>query len=228
MKMSILAISSVLLISGCATTSSLPPEKQREYSLLVPAENTGGMVNSTMISNIDGQSFHSLAGTTQDVLPGQHNIAITSCFNGGRNCIGRNYAFATKAGLAYVFRGPDGIEVYDRFNMKQPLDTLARYQGSFIPEAEARKLAEEAAAAAQAAVMERRKKDLPKVRKIGTNICQEQKGGIVYSGFVEALAEEKVQIRISSAYHKGIIKVKQEGFTPSIIWDSPLNWDLCE
>lgn len=111
-----------IIFSGCAT--SIPPEQQKNYSLLIPKENTGGMVNSTMISKIDGESFYSLAGTSQDVLPGKHEITVTSCFNGSSaNCPERHYTLDTKAGLVYVFKGRD-VEIYDRFNDRKLLDTL--------------------------------------------------------------------------------------------------------
>jgi hypothetical protein len=111
-----------IVLSGCA--SSLPPEQQKNYALLVPEERTGGLVNSTMISAIDGESFYSLAGGTQDVLPGKHEITIRSCFNGSStNCPERHYTLETKAGLAYIFQGQD-ILVFDRFNRAQPLEIL--------------------------------------------------------------------------------------------------------
>jgi hypothetical protein len=119
-RISFAAIFAVTL-SGCATTIS--PEEQKNYSRLVPKENTGGMVNSTMISKIDGESFYSMAGTAQEVLPGKHQITITSCFGSSSNCRDRYYALETKAGFIYVFKGND-VDVYNRFETSKRLETL--------------------------------------------------------------------------------------------------------
>ena len=78
------------------------------------------------------------------------------------------------------------------------------------------------------AILERRKRELPAVRRIGARICQERDRGVVYVGYVEGMTEEKVQIRIADAIFPGAPGVKPAGFTPTIIWESPLQWDLCE
>jgi hypothetical protein len=78
------------------------------------------------------------------------------------------------------------------------------------------------------ATANRRKQNLPLVRKIGAKICQERQGNIIYVGYVESMTDEKVQIRISDAYYKSNSNVHVNNNSSSIIWDSPLNWDLCE
>jgi hypothetical protein len=67
-------------------------------------------------------------------------------------------------------------------------------------------------AKALAIVTERRKNNLPLVRKIGARICQEQ-GRVITVGYVESLAAEKVQIRISEAYLKDSRNVHPGGFS---------------
>lgn len=78
-----------------------------------------------------------------------------------------------------------------------------------------------------AEAQEQRVRNQPLVRKIGAHICKEQ-GAIVYAGYVEKIAEDKVQIRVSTAVMKQNRFVSPAGFQPSIIWDDPTNWDLCE
>ena len=78
-------------------------------------------------------------------------------------------------------------------------------------------------------------KNLPLMRKIGAKICQpgtvnvgQEQMRVVSVGYVEGIADEKVQIRISSAYFEKHPNLSPGGFTPSIIWDNPMNWDLCK
>lgn len=241
------------VISGCAT-NSMQPEMQKNYALLVPVEN-----HSSMVSAIDGESFSSLSGATRDVLPGTHSVKITTCAGMG-NCADRYFTFEAKAGLAYEFISSRAITVFDRFDRKKQIDTLVQKDNRignspFIPTKEAQQYQadllnqqNDANEAKQAAIIERRKQNLSKVNKIGARICQDRsaKAGsrynlnYVYVGFVEALAEDKVQIRVTDAiakasvpnpYASGITSSKStrpDDFSPAVIWDSPLNWDLCE
>lgn len=230
------------MVSGCAT-SSIPPERLKEYALLKPAEKTGGIVDATAIIEVDGKSVWNLSGSTEDVLPGRHNIHINTCFDGAKTCSQRIYSFTAQAGLKYVFRSPNQIEVFDRFNLKQPLYNLTQRGGSalFITPEEAKQIDDanqkvlaaqmdvqnKAQAAAQLALTERRKKNVPLVRKIGARVCQERERGMIYVGYVEGLAEEKVQIRYSESHAKGST-YQANGFQPTIVWDSPMNVDICE
>ncbi len=219
----------VTALTGCASAPPLPLEKQKEYALLLPREN-----NSTMISMIDGVGHGSLSGKGVDVLPGERSIAIATCFGSANNCATRYYKFYAEAGLEYRFVSTNSIDVYSRFEPTNLVDKLVAYRGTFSSstkvqqEVAKRQQAElEAKAAIDLATNERRKRDLPSVRKIGARICQERQG-VDYIGFVESLASEKVQIRISNAFFKSNPNIIPGGFVPSIVWDSPLHWDLCE
>lgn len=240
-------------ISGCAT-NSMPPEMQKNYALLVPVEN-----HSSMIAAIDGESFSSLSGATRDVLPGTHSVKITTCAGMG-NCADRYFTFEAKAGLTYEFISSRAITVFDRFDRKKQIDILVQKEirignSPFIPsndaqqyQAELIKQQDDENAAKKAAIIERRKQNLSKVNKIGARICQDRSANAsshntlnyVYVGYVEALAEDKVQIRVADAIAKGSVpnpyasgitsskNTRPEDFSPAVIWDSPLNWDLCE
>lgn len=245
----ILALLSILF-SGCAT-NSISPEKQKELALVKLGEFKG---SSAAINDIDGTAmldlFHNKID--RDVLPGKHKVRISVCRNG---CVQQYYSFEAKAGLAYILK-PGEIEVVDRFNLNNNVETLKQIRGASTispyytsdelkllnaerekqydelkqRESELKQRETEAAAAALAVVTERRTKNLPLVKKIGARICQE-KTEYVYVGYVESIANDKVQIRISDSYRKSTTryqKSRPDGFSPSIIWDSPMNWDLCE
>ncbi len=64
-------------------------------------------------------------------------------------------------------------------------------------------------------------------RKIGARLCR-QEGLSTVIGYVEALADEKVQIRISESYLTKMPGYQAGDFQQRIIWDYPDNWLLCE
>jgi len=77
-------------------------------------------------------------------------------------------------------------------------------------------------------------KDLPQIRKIGAQICKRGMVQVGYGqmevvsvGFVEGITDDKVQIRVARAYFASTPSLSPGGFSPSIIWDYPMNWDLC-
>lgn len=244
-----------LLLSGCAATSAIPPEKQKDYALIKIDPFT--INGNAAINSIDDAISISFSRDGRNVLPGRHNVVISICHGGPSTCAQYNYIFNANAGLAYLL-GSRGIKVVDRFDLTKSVDTLTQIRPG-IPNApyftkkevdeyhdqlskerseeDAKKNAAEAAA--QAIVTERRKNNLTLVKKIGARICQEkpvtERGHtytFIYVGYVEAISEDKVQIRISDAYLKALKTSSQssrpEGFASSIIWESPMNWDLCE
>ena len=234
-------------LSACAS-SSIPKEKQKDYALL-DAEAQFGSKKLSYIVGVDQHAYsRSPLGTAQDVLPGRHVVKVDACVENSANllapfCKTNTYIIDAKAGLAYLFVDQNTVQVYDRFDRTKHIYDLSPSGNSyFVTPEEASQLVDkklaamsaaaaaerEARAANQAALLERRKNNLPLVRKIGTRICQDQGDGVIYTGYVERLAEEKVQIRISSAFFKAVPSSSPKGFTPSIIWDSPMNWDLCE
>lgn len=77
-------------------------------------------------------------------------------------------------------------------------------------------------------------KNLPLIRKFGAEICQRgtvrvgyEQMTVVTVGYVEGISDNKVQIRVSRSYFESSPSVSPGGFSPSIIWDDPMNWDLC-
>jgi len=69
--------------------------------------------------------------------------------------------------------------------------------------------------------------ELQQKRTIGTRICKEQ-NKIIFSGYVERVAENKLQIRVAHAHYARHPKLQPGGFKPEIIWDYPENWSICE
>lgn len=70
-----------------------------------------------------------------------------------------------------------------------------------------------------------------RIRVIGTRICKEvptRRGTLIYIGFVEGLAPEKIQIRVSNAIFKNAPSMSPGGFREHIIWDHPDPWSICE
>ena len=66
-------------------------------------------------------------------------------------------------------------------------------------------------------------------QQIGARICQLQ-GGIKYVGFTEGVSPDngKIQIRVSEARYADHPRAGPRDFQPSILWDNPDAWELCE
>lgn len=218
-----------LSLIGCVSKDQIPQDRLKDYALLVPRQN-----DNSIVSAIDGKSPGlSLSGATVNLLPGRHTVETTSCFGGTNTCKPDLYTFDAQPGLAYVFRSPTAVEVYNRFGMdKLRVDLLRPVPGrGFVTDRDYIAMQDKAMQQkmdAVVAISEQRRRNLPKVRKIGARICREHGAGIVYVGYVEAMTDDKVQIRVADAMLKGSPGVRPGGFAPSIIWDSPLEWDLCE
>lgn len=216
------------LLLSCATKTQIPPEHIKDYAMLVPRQN-----NNSIIGDIDGKSPGlSLSGDTVNLLPGRHKVETTSCLGGTNTCKPDIYIFEARPGMAYVFHSPEIVEVYDRFHMDKPRVGYLHDVGNrqFVDDREYSIWKDQAAHQAandKAAIEEYRRLTLPQVRKVGAKICQERTPGVIYIGYVETVAEEKVQIRIADAEFKGSPGTKPAGFAPTIVWESPMEWSLC-
>lgn len=65
--------------------------------------------------------------------------------------------------------------------------------------------------------------------KIGARVCRAD-GAIQYIGFTEGVSPDtgKIQIRVADAMIGGRAGSRPGGFQPTIIWDAPDNWEICE
>jgi hypothetical protein len=68
------------------------------------------------------------------------------------------------------------------------------------------------------AKLELRKINQPKIRTVGASVCQQTSETEYVYGWVESVGPEKIQIRVTNRS-----KQKED----LIIWDSPMNWDIC-
>lgn len=69
------------------------------------------------------------------------------------------------------------------------------------------------------------------MRRMGARICTNQMtdiGAVTYLGYVEGLAPDKAQVRVSHARMTNTPSLSPGGFRPSIVWDSLRDWYLCE
>lgn len=78
----------------------------------------------------------------------------------------------------------------------------------------------------QLAQLEVHKKQQPLVRKLGAKICKKDVG-YIYTGYVEQVTDDKVKVSLASAVDP-TNAYPRPGFAPSMIWDNPDKWDLCE
>lgn len=111
------------------------------------------------------------------------------------------------------------------------LATLERQNLESEREAEAKKLEVEKARKDLDEVMAAyHKKKIEGVREIGAKICKVEEGrdALVHVGFVERLAENKIQIRVVDAYYRERTWARPVGFESLIIWDYPISWQRCE
>lgn len=75
------------------------------------------------------------------------------------------------------------------------------------------------------------KQRLHRMRATGARVCMDKTtpyGAVTYIGFVENLAPEKAQIRVSSAHFRDAPSLSPGGFSSTIIWDNLHSWRLCE
>lgn len=148
------------------------------------------------------------------------------------NCSHRTYRFKAEAGFLYRLMPDRTVLVLDRNDrFQRKLDELTQIgEIDYGTRSQVRNIAQETARqleAAQAALIEHRRQNLPQIRKQGAQICRVQ-NEYLYIGFVEAFNDEKIQIRVAEARINENRNLILTNFTPSVIWDSPLNWDLCE
>ncbi len=164
-----------------------------------------------------------------NLKPGPHSIVKNIGFDASHQLIQETFNFSVEAGNRYTLaegrivvttRNDPSHLVYDLVRIAGR-DPSAYYPPSAIAQYN------ENARMQQAEAEQQRIRNRPLVRKIGAHICKQQ-GAFVYAGYVEHVTDDRVQIRVASASAKENLYVSAAGFQPSIIWDSPLNWDLCE
>ncbi|WP_321958167.1 hypothetical protein [Paraburkholderia bannensis] len=204
-------LSSVL--SGCGT--SIPPEQYASYAFLVsgvsdsryPCE-PGTPSCSVFIGYID-QHVQTPAAPKFVVKPGAHIVELKV------HPFTQIYRFVALGGHRYILT-KDKILVSMRSDSSQHvIDELVPYDGQYITENEAK----ERVQAAHDAFRAKQTNDMPRIRRIGAEVClnsQTGNGTMGEHGYVEGVTDDKIKIRVSSGMQGD-----------HVIWDLPDLWVLC-
>jgi hypothetical protein len=114
--------------------------------------------------------------------------------------------------------------------LRRAMDQVDReYEYKLAAQRREQVLEAEAELQAQRRELAARRAMLPEMLQIGAMICQDQAtryGAIRYTGYVERIAGERVQIRVAFANVPGS-SLSPGGFQPHIIWDEAVNWYPC-
>ena len=195
-----------------------------------------------IICYLDGKAILGSANE-KAVVPGQHEVVVTErvCANPVTLRLdisaGLIYQISTDRRSVKVVNN-SGTTVNELFLEQSGSGQLVsrdEYQRKKQAEQEQLKVGMEQQAALAKAELQRKRSYLPQIRKIGAQICQRgivrvgyEPIKVVSVGYVEGITDDKVQIRISRAYFERNPTVSPGGFSPSIIWDDPMRWDLCQ
>ena len=227
-----------IALAGCAAKGPLDQsgnpltENQLGGYAVAEVEIKKGF-NAQSLAMIDGTSVHQFCNMCflQEInlKPGEHTVVVNIEINASHQLVQKSFTFSVEAGNRYTLSHGQ-ILVTRRDDPSRLLYTLVPIGGgdpsAYYPPAMIAQHAE-SVQMQRAEAEAQRIRNQPLVRKIGAHICKEQ-GAVVYAGYVEQIAEDKVQIRVSSAVMKQNRFVSPAGFQPGIIWDNPSNWDLCE
>lgn len=91
--------------------------------------------------------------------------------------------------------------------------------------AEAQRVRAERDQRAATAALQAKQGRLPLVRTLGAKICRSE-SGVTYVGYVDAVTDDKIRILVNQA-QIGQTGVRPGGFQPHVLWDYPINWDIC-
>ena len=224
-KLKLMILTVIFSLSGCAT-DNIPKEQLGNYGVV-----KARIGDSSDVTEMDGKHAHG----SVNVEPGEHRVEVYVCGSSTSSCRPVYFTLQVEAGNAYIIRNTSIIDVYNRFDLNNKTGSLvpgadgvfmnSQVVAEFRNEQQRNK--NEMAARAKEVTNKIRSANLPLVRKVGAKICQKARDWIKV-GYVEGMSEEKVQIRVSNMYVPGNPNLHPGGFVESIIWDSPMNWDLCE
>jgi hypothetical protein len=237
-------IFSLVTLWGC-TTLAIPNEELNQFALLVPQDIYGNGAAVTQVETsqkrtrlqLTSEGSHILPGTATrpgvNVPSGRHTVQVTTCHTSSTfSCHPDTYVFDAQAGMAYVLgRSNERIAIIDRFTKISRGYLYPAGGNEFITEeqfATKQQRVAEATINIGREIIERRRRDQPLIRKVGAHVCKEYGRGVIYSGYVEGITEDKVRINISNAYYKGSPELSPKEFRSSTIWESPMQWDLCD
>lgn len=205
---------------ACSTGAQLEPADRSGQAVIYAKETV-----ASSVTELDGKRVFSLSGKPLNVSAGPHRIEVTTCPEGSTvGCASRIYKLDLEAGRAYIVRSRTLVDVFNKTDMAAGrIDSLQWNGRAFINDkqfaAEREQMNAESERKRVAKVAERTRNQ-PRIRKIGARVCQRTDQSSSRVGFVEGMTDEKIQIRFSE---------EAGASNPGrIIWDRPINWDLCE
>jgi hypothetical protein len=241
------------MVAACATGSSVATMKSASALpdsgiSLISTPRSGDPYTVALINAIDDEHY-SFGNWHVKVKPGWHTVTL---FIPDLK-IYPEYKIFTKAGKRYDLTGArqgweitrNAAEDSQFLGAKSSNPTSPMYldnSNTFVDAENYKKVEQENAQRrldqiAEVNLMKEeaeaiKRRNLPYIRKVGARICKDDKKGHTFIGYVENMTDEKIQIRISDALWNTQGKVNENshvsGFTPSIIWDNPMNWTSCE
>jgi hypothetical protein len=205
------------VLSACGTP--IPPEQYGEYAFIVSGVadgpyhcDPGTPSCSVFIGYIDGK-VQGIAAPKFVVKPGLHTFEL------GPRPFTVGYRFVALGGHRYILE-QGKILVSLRSDPNQTVvDELVPYNGQYISAKDAKNEAAAQAQAEESAFRERQMADMPRIRKIGAEVCLNApaaRGNVREHGYVEAVVDNKIKIRVD-----GGMQGDHE------IWDFPDSWFLC-
>ena len=202
--------------------------------LAVRSEETSSamatITSNSSITRIDGTIRLPFSSNTVEVKAGWHTVELGGACASRGDC---TFRLKTVQDLTYQIEVSPRffVKVTDHAGVKVDELVLNGAGKDFIPRSEKEAIDQEVRNRQEREAQQAKQNRIanaPLVRKIGARICQPGRNGLVYVGYVERIADEKVQIRVVEAIFPKQLGARLADFQSSIIWDHPENWDLCE
>ncbi|MFM0364526.1 hypothetical protein [Paraburkholderia sediminicola] len=215
----LLSLSALMSAVLAACGTAIPPEQYGDYAFIISGVadgpyrcDPGTPSCSVFIGYVDGK-VQGLAAPKVVVKPGLHTFEL------GVRPLAARYRFVALAGHRYILE-QSRILVSLRSDPNQTvIDELAPYGDEYISAKDAKSKADAQVQAEESAFRERHTIDMPKIRKIGAEVCLNAptaRGNVQEHGYVEAVGDNKIKIRVDGG---------RQG--DHEIWDFPDSWLLC-
>jgi len=211
----------------------LTPEQQATKALVVSnismneqttCDGQGAPGGCLFLGYVDGKAT-SFASPNLTITAGVHTISTTYSPTGMIGFLPRTPlvfpAFDYKAGHRYVLT-PGAIYDTELNDPRHPvIATYVPHNGRFEDRSLAVSQDLAAGQAAERAFQLQQQRDMPRIRKVGAEVCMHATDGLAH-GYVEGVADQKIKIRVDRV---GIRRASPQG--DRIIWDFPDQWYLC-
>lgn len=219
--------------AGCATAPTLTPEQEATKALVVSnismneqttCDGQGVPGGCLFLGYVDGKAT-SVASPNLAITAGLHTISTTYSPTGMIRFLPRTPlvfpAFDYKAGHRYVL-APGAIYDTELNDPRHPvIATYVPHNGRFEDlNLEASQVLAAGQAARQAFQLQQQR-DMPRIRKVGAEVCMHAVDGLAH-GYVEGVADQKIKIRVDRV---GNLQASPQG--DRVIWDFPDQWYLC-